>query len=63
MVVGAGDGTLRKSPDKWSRWSVAPGLANHPIQLAILKQAISLLAPAGEHSVGKSARVSDHQSE
>ena len=33
-VPCGGDGTLRKSPSKLSRWSVAAGLGAHALQLA-----------------------------
>ena len=46
-VPCSGDGTLRKSPDKWQRWRAASGLAQHPVQLAILKRGLELLAVGG----------------
>ena len=38
-VPCGGDGTLRKSPSKWGRWSVGTGLRIHGTQLAILRHA------------------------
>ena len=46
----AGDGTFRKTPDKWSRWKVKPALVNHPVQLGILRNALSMLALRGTHT-------------
>lgn len=46
-VPCSGDGTVRKSPDKWSRWRARAGLAQHPTQLAILLRGLSLLKPGG----------------
>ena len=46
-VPCSGDGTLRKSPDVLSRWSVRSGLRAHPLQLAILQRGLALLAPGG----------------
>jgi 16S rRNA C967 or C1407 C5-methylase (RsmB/RsmF family) len=43
----SGDGTVRKNPNKWARWSPAPGCANHALQLRILSRALALLAPGG----------------
>jgi hypothetical protein len=44
----SGDGTMRKSPEKWSKWNVGAALANHPVQLSILQRALRLLAPGGK---------------
>jgi len=46
-VPCGGDGTLRKSPLKLSRWSVAAGLGAHALQLAILLRGAALLRPGG----------------
>ena len=46
-VPCGGDGTIRKSPSKLTRWSVTAGLRIHTTQLAILKRGLSLLAPGG----------------
>ncbi|KAL1507835.1 hypothetical protein AB1Y20_007443 [Prymnesium parvum] len=46
-VPCGGDGTLRKSPSKWQRWSVRTGLRIHATQLQILRKGISLLRPGG----------------
>lgn len=43
----SGDGTLRKNPEKWPRWTVWPAVANHALQLQILRRALALLAPGG----------------
>lgn len=34
-VPCSGDGTMRKSPDIWRRWSVSSGNCLHPLQLRI----------------------------
>ena len=39
---------MRKSPEKWSKWTVGAALANHPVQLSILRRALRLLAPGGK---------------
>ena len=46
-VPCGGDGTLRKSPSKWHKWSVRTGLRSHPLQLAILRRGVALLKPGG----------------
>ena len=42
-VPCSGDGTLRKAPDIWRRWTAANGNALHPLQLKITLQACRLL--------------------
>ena len=46
-VPCSGDGTMRKAPDLWRRWT--PGSANglHPLQLKIAKKAAQLLKVGG----------------
>ncbi|KAK3253482.1 hypothetical protein CYMTET_37269 [Cymbomonas tetramitiformis] len=46
-VPCGGDGTLRKSPEKRAKWSPRTAMQNHPIQVAILRRALELLAPGG----------------
>ena len=46
-VPCGGDGTLRKSPAKLTRWTAAAGLRAHATQLAILRRGLELLAPGG----------------
>lgn len=45
-VPCSGDGTIRKTPEIWSRWSVHGGLGLHVVQLRILMRAFNLLRPA-----------------
>lgn len=42
-VPCSGDGTLRKAPDIWRRWTAANGLGLHPLQVRIAQQACRLL--------------------
>lgn len=42
-VPCSGDGTLRKAPDIWRRWTASNGNALHPLQLKITLQACRLL--------------------
>mmetsp|Transcript_20203 Transcript_20203/g.51394 ORF Transcript_20203/g.51394 Transcript_20203/m.51394 type:complete len:1018 (-) Transcript_20203:123-3176(-) len=44
----SGDGTVRKTPQKWTKWSPAPALSNHPLQVAILTHALGLLKNGGK---------------
>ena len=46
-VPCGGDGTIRKSPTKLTRWRAAAGLRLHATQLAILRNGLSHLAPGG----------------
>ena len=41
------DGTLRKTPDIWTSWTPAEGVALHPRQLQILKRGLQLLKDGG----------------
>ncbi|KAL5109392.1 RNA cytosine-C 5 methyltransferase NSUN2 [Taenia crassiceps] len=42
-VPCSGDGTLRKSPDIWSRWNPNLGRQNHELQRRILRRGLELL--------------------
>nr|CAH8824340.1 unnamed protein product [Trichobilharzia regenti] len=42
-VPCSGDGTLRKNPDLWLRWSPNLGIGEHPLQCRILKRGLELL--------------------
>ena len=46
-VPCTGDGTIRKMPYLWRRWSPERALQLHPLQLAILKNAASVLKVHG----------------
>mmetsp|Transcript_15201 Transcript_15201/g.36163 ORF Transcript_15201/g.36163 Transcript_15201/m.36163 type:complete len:1022 (+) Transcript_15201:100-3165(+) len=46
-VPCSGDGTLRKAPDIWRKWSVGNGIALHPLQVRIALQAARLLKVGG----------------
>ena len=46
-VPCSGDGTLRRSPGGWAKWSVREGLSLHVKQLAILKRGVEVLRPGG----------------
>eukprot|EP00484_Ammonia_sp_Unknown_P019129 CAMPEP_0197032506 /NCGR_PEP_ID=MMETSP1384-20130603/11173_1 /TAXON_ID=29189 /ORGANISM="Ammonia sp." /LENGTH=572 /DNA_ID=CAMNT_0042462185 /DNA_START=75 /DNA_END=1790 /DNA_ORIENTATION=+ len=46
-VPCSSDGTLRKSPDLWKKWTVAYGNGLHTVQLSILIHALHLLKPGG----------------
>ncbi|KAL5022282.1 hypothetical protein ScPMuIL_001437 [Solemya velum] len=46
-VPCSGDGTLRKNPDAWMRWSTIQGCNLHSLQLKILKRGLELLADGG----------------
>ena len=46
-VPCSGDGTMRKSPDIWKRWSVASGNGLHLIQLRIALQGAKVLKVGG----------------
>nr|CAH7766451.1 unnamed protein product [Callosobruchus chinensis] len=47
-VPCAGDGTMRKNPDIWMKWTPANGLNQHGIQTRILKRGIELLEVGGK---------------
>jgi len=42
-VPCSGDGTLRKNPAIWKRWSTSMGMTLHPLQLMIAKRGLQLL--------------------
>ncbi|CAH8436983.1 unnamed protein product [Schistosoma turkestanicum] len=42
-VPCSGDGTLRKNPDLWLRWSPNLGIGEHPLQCRILRRGLELL--------------------
>jgi len=46
-VPCSGDGTLRKNPLIWNRWSVTNGTALHPLQVKILRRGCELLKVGG----------------
>jgi 16S rRNA C967 or C1407 C5-methylase (RsmB/RsmF family) len=46
-VPCSGDGTLRKNPTIWGRWSIANGAVIHPLQLIIAKRGLQLLKTGG----------------
>jgi len=46
-VPCSGDGTLRKAVDLWRRWSPAPAVGLHPLQLRIARRGAALLAVGG----------------
>ncbi len=46
-VPCSGDGTIRKSPHIWSKWSLGGGLSLHPLQLIIAKRGLDLLKTGG----------------
>jgi multisite-specific tRNA:(cytosine-C5)-methyltransferase len=46
-VPCSGDGTLRKSPDVWRKWSAAQGMGLHALQFRIAARCAALLAPGG----------------
>ena len=47
-VPCSGDGTLRKAPDLWRRWSDGLGLGVHRSQLNILQRGLQMLKPGGK---------------
>ena len=46
-VPCSGDGTMRKAPDIWPRWTVGNGNGLHPLQLKIALRAAQLLKVGG----------------
>ena len=46
-VPCSGDGTMRKNPMIWSKWSTASGFLLHPLQLQIAKRGVQLLKTGG----------------
>ncbi|CAH1116517.1 unnamed protein product [Phaedon cochleariae] len=47
-VPCSGDGTLRKNPDIWMKWTAANGINLHGIQTRILRRGAELLAVGGK---------------
>ncbi len=46
-VPCSGDGTMRKNPMIWDKWSTSSGLALHPLQLTIARRGYQVLKPGG----------------
>lgn len=46
-VPCSGDGTLRKNPDLWGKWTTALGMGLHRLQLAIALRGVRLTAVGG----------------
>ena len=46
-VPCSGDGTIRKAPDIWRRWTPGNGIGLHPLQIRIALQACRLLKVGG----------------
>ncbi|XP_063701321.1 tRNA (cytosine(34)-C(5))-methyltransferase [Culicoides brevitarsis] len=46
-VPCSGDGTMRKNPDIWTRWSIGQGNSLHGLQYRILKRGLELLDIGG----------------
>jgi multisite-specific tRNA:(cytosine-C5)-methyltransferase len=46
-VPCSGDGTLRKAPDMWRRWTPMLGNGIHRLQKNILRRGVELLSPGG----------------
>jgi tRNA (cytosine34-C5)-methyltransferase len=46
-VPCGGDGTLRKNPTIWNKWSIAISAVIHPLQLTIAKRGIQVLKTGG----------------
>uniref|UniRef100_A0A336KDT8 tRNA (cytosine(34)-C(5))-methyltransferase n=1 Tax=Culicoides sonorensis TaxID=179676 RepID=A0A336KDT8_CULSO len=46
-VPCSGDGTMRKNPDIWTRWSIGQGNSLHGLQYRILKRGLELLETGG----------------
>ncbi|CAH1236068.1 unnamed protein product [Diabrotica balteata] len=47
-VPCSGDGTLRKNPDIWMKWTAANGLNLHGVQTRILRRGVELLNVGGK---------------
>jgi len=47
-VPCSGDGTLRKAPDLWRRWTDGLGIGVHRMQLNILTRGLQMLVPGGK---------------
>ena len=46
-VPCSGDGTIRKQPEVWSKWTQNNGAALHPLQVTITLRGLALLKPGG----------------
>lgn len=46
-VPCSGDGTMRKNPDIWTRWSIGQGNSLHGLQYRIIKRGLELLETGG----------------
>ena len=46
-VPCSGDGTLRKNPMIWTRWTTGNAITLHPLQLMIARRGFQLLKPGG----------------
>ena len=46
-VPCSGDGTLRKNPGIWSKWSTSMGVTLHPLQLMIARRGLQVLKTGG----------------
>lgn len=46
-VPCSGDGTLRKNPAIWNKWSTSGGMTLHPLQLMIAQRGLQLLQEGG----------------
>lgn len=46
-VPCSGDGTLRKNPAIWEKWSTYGGATLHPLQLMIAQRGLQMLKPGG----------------
>ena len=46
-VPCSGDGTLRKNPAIWQKWSTSSALSLHPLQLIIAQRGVQLLKAGG----------------
>ena len=46
-VPCSGDGTIRKQPEVWAKWTQNNGFALHPLQIKITLRGLALLKPGG----------------
>lgn len=44
----SGDGTVRKNPDIWEKWSPQEGIGLHRLQLSIARRGVEQLAIGGQ---------------
>ncbi|CAJ0961382.1 unnamed protein product, partial [Mesorhabditis belari] len=47
-VICSGDGTVRKNPDIWEKWSPQEGIGLHRLQLSIARRGVEQLAIGGQ---------------